>query len=114
MASALQDTLRKGLLEEPKKKYWEDLAYDERVDRLVELVDSMHRTVQVQSRLIQSLKQELREHEHDNNGKPFVREYLNEQGKKTYDIHVPYQSSNPLNRKRNNDSVIEPEPPEGY
>lgn len=100
MPNTLAQTLQAGLRDDPRNKVWEDLNYDQKTERLMEVVTRLHETVQQQAASIHQLNQQLCTHEHDEKGVPFTRDYLGEKIKQDYRINIPYTPpylSNPLN-----------------
>ena len=99
----LAQTLSKAAQNDPHGKDWEDLTYDERTDRLMEVVTQLHNTVQLQARQLDTLRDQIRQHEHDEDGDVFQRHYLSEKHSTPYmeAISGPYRkyNSNPLNSK---------------
>lgn len=101
MNSGLAQTLQASVSNDPRNKEWEDLNYDQRTDRLMEVVTRLHETVQQQAASIFELKNKLEKHEHDEDGSTFTRQYLDQREKSDYHINIPYTPhvSNPLNVK---------------
>lgn len=91
----LAQTLQSGLKNDPRNKEWEDLNYDQRTDRLMEVVTQLFHKVQVQDRQIARLTEQVRNHEHDEDGSTFTREYLDDREKRNYPIESPYLATNP-------------------
>lgn len=100
MPSTLSQSLQASVSNDPRNKEWEDLNYDQKTERLMEVVHRLHETVTLQSQTIFNLNKKLTEHEHDEDGGAFVREYLDHREKKFIEqVNIPYSPhvSNPLN-----------------
>lgn len=101
MNNSLAQKLQASVSEEHKE--WEDLNYDQKFEKLMQVVTRMFDTINQQSGTIYKLKETLNHHEHDAKGDVFTREYL-DRGLKTPYGEIPVPSyfphiSNPLNVK---------------
>lgn len=99
MASTLAQTLQASVNEEIEKRNreWEDLNYDERTDRLMEVVTMLWNDHHRQAKEIHELRTLLDNHEHDEQGGVYRKQYAKD---RYYPIEDgSYVNTNPLNVK---------------